>query len=309
MNKILKIAIKAFVGIAILYLLFYKIGWGGIWDALKNLNPWWFIVSLAFLFIHMLLNVVNLLLFVKRFNKPIGFWRMFKYYFMMLMVGLFVPGLFGQLSLIFFLKKEGLSYTESTSVALIDKALMFFIVLFFTSFSLFIFSNILNLTAITVILCFGFLLGIFIVFTNSGHDLVKIFMPKKIFSKIETLLKLFLGYKSNKRLLALNISIGFMKWIMRAFYYYFLFVSLGLWVPFVYVITISSIETLIAAIPISLSGLGLRESIGTLLYTQLGFSSSVVMAMYMLALITIYSMGLMSLPFINLDFKKENQNG
>lgn len=298
-KKILFLLSKLVIGISILSFLFYKIGSQDIVEILGSIQFVYLIPSLIFLALNMVLNTFGLKYISKLCDKNIGFGRMFKYYFMMWTISLFVPGLFGQLSLIFFLKKEGMSWNESSAVCILDKAITLSFVLLMAYCGFFLFLPLNQAILLTSIISSISIISVFLLIHFKRNRIISTILPKQVNEGINQLCLISSKYRKNKQILIITILTTISKWVAKSLFIFFIFKSVHQSILWIYILIINSIETLVSSIPITLSGLGLREMTGSILYPKVGGELPKVIGMYLVLLIMTYSIMFIGLFFIN----------
>ena len=87
--------LKLAFGLLILFLLFYKVGFSGIYSSLLTIKIAYLPMVLLFVFITLILGNLNLKILFDGIKHIVGFWKLFKYYMLSWAVGSFVPGKIG----------------------------------------------------------------------------------------------------------------------------------------------------------------------------------------------------------------------
>ena len=306
----MKNSTKIGIGIIILAVLFYSVGIQDIANVLKNFQPAFIPLILAVFIINLLIGAFNLRFLLQQENFNMPFASFSKYFFMNTAVGTLLPGKVGTFAIVFLLKKKGMSYGKGMSVLVIDKIITLAI------------SGIIGVLGISIILKGAFsveasiliLLAIplllFLFFHSSARNFVRKYILRehaKIFTGFSATIKSYL--KNHRSALAINATITVFRTFMGAVLAYLVFLSLGVNISIVTLWAIWGIEFVIALIPITLNGLGTRESAALYLFSILGINSAVVLAKYTINLLLLYGLTLLALYlFDTKKFMKEAQN-
>jgi len=126
------------------------------------------------------------------------------------------------------------------------------------------------------------------------NNKVRQFIRKKILGKRAVIFKGFSKFffdivKKHKIRLLLNILNTFLRITVLSISYYFIFLSLGVELALFSIILVESIISIAIMIPITINGMGVKESIGIFLYGILLVSSEITAARYVLSIILYYS--------------------
>ena len=283
--------IKLLLGFFILFILFYKIGFGKIITTLENIDVFLLFISLIIYLIFFLVGSLNLKILLDGINRKINFLRLTKYYFLSWSIGLLAPGKVGDFSLIYFLKKEDIPIGEGTVIAIIDKIVTIIVLAIITILGFLIFPFFTGVDALKIAILFvGSLLIIALFMTTPGRNFIKKYILRKFATKFTGFSKTFFYFlKKKKAVLSLNFLLTILRVIVTSLIYFVLFISLGQNINLFYVILINSIGTIIALIPITISGLGIREVTAVFLYSQVGINSEITATVYLTLAIFNYS--------------------
>lgn len=296
-------SLKYIFSIAIIAFLIYKTGISSIYSIFKSFNFVYLLIILPLFAIVMLLGVVNIKVLMIPLNREIKFIKLIKYYLLSWSMGLFAPGKVGEFSIAYFLKKHDVHIGEGFALSLIDKLLTFVCLFLLSIFGFFIFLD--KKVVLLIILTVSILLILFITsfyFDRSRNTLRKI-LPNIILINLKGFSKLFKNYlRNHKLLLFTNFMITFLKWIISFIITYFAFSAYNLNVPLITIIIIGSITKIVSMIPISISGLGIKEGTAVYLFGKYGFDQSIVLITYLTLTIINYLTAIMTL----LSIKKED---
>jgi len=167
----LRQGIKIAVGILILGMLYYLVGFANLARELFKIQPA-FIPSIIFWFLAgILLSAVNVFITTRPLRK-ISIRKAVQYYLYSWATGFFGLGKAGELSIIYWLKKENLSTGEATAIAIMDKFITFFTLVLLSAIGIWVF-GIANAWQTIAIAVFLLAIAWFLLFTLSGRGLIK----------------------------------------------------------------------------------------------------------------------------------------
>src|SRR3990167_2477104 len=113
--------IKLLVGVSLLFLLYYKIGFSNIYQTLITIHiPLALAFVIIFYILFFFLGAWNLKILLDPIKK-LSWRKLFEYYCLSWSFGLFVPAKLGEFSLIFLLKKEDIGQGQTMALSVIDK--------------------------------------------------------------------------------------------------------------------------------------------------------------------------------------------
>jgi len=278
----IKKILKLIIGLLLLSLLFYKIGIKDITTTLSKTNP----LILILISIPFILSFVISILKLQTLLKPIAkieFKTLFKPYIKSWAIGKFSPGKIGEFSISYFLKDK-ITVGEGMSISLIDKVSMFITSALIASFGFLIFFGIKEmLYAITfaTILFIGFIIMM-------SSELIRGIIKKYILRKHQTLFKGFSKYffklLKHKEAIFMSSIYSIIKVFTFSGIVYFSYWALGYQINIFTITIIMSIENLIALIPISFDGLGIKQGTGVYLYNLIGISPIITAGRYVITL-------------------------
>lgn len=297
--------LKILVSIVLIYFLIRNIGLEKIWSALKSTNLGILSLVLPLKLFSLLLNGVNITLFLQAVGKRIKFWKIVVWSNLAWSIGLFFPGRFGEFSIVYFLKGEGVEFGESTAVALLDKMTTFFVLSVLSIIGVFYYFDLTQAFWLAGILI-AVLAGSIAIFLNARlRGWVKEYLLRKYSRLFKGFNESFRRILGNKKMLLGNASVTAIKWFFSLFAFQVIFLSLGAEVKVTDVMMISSLATIISLIPISLGGIGLKEYTAVYLFNGLGISPEITFVTYLLNTFINYLFAsgiiLANVPRINLE--------
>jgi len=304
-NEKMKKPLLIIIGLFLLSFLIYKIGIKEITETAKNFNFLFLPLIIVVFLISYILAAINIWVLLRPYKK-ISIAKLIKYVFFILFYSSFTPGKIADFFLIFYLKKDNININKSTIITIFDKSISVIIKsLFGIIGALFILKE-LNLLfiGIPIIMIFLMILLFLILLSKRFRDIIKKLILKKyskIFKGFSKNLKKYI--KNYKKELLYNGLITILKTIFEATLLYLLFLSFGENTNFIKILLIFSLLSVVNFIilPIGISGLGLREALGVIMYSAVGVNSAVVFSSYILRLIIVYLTNLITF----LSYSKE----
>lgn len=307
-HKNVRFIVKLLIGLALLGILTYKIGLKELGVAFSQFN-WLYTIPIAAVYgIQIILGGWRLKVIIKSLKKAIDFWTLCKYHQLSWSIALWIPGKIGEFSIIYLFKNKGIPLGKGSAVTVTEKitSLIALGLIALSGFLLFFtIKEAAVLAGILIILVVGSVAAIM-----NKH--VRLFIRKVILRKYE---KLFSGFHStlkdylkNYWLMFKVTVISLVKWIIASLSVYFAFLGLGVNVPFWIVVVITAMTIIISLIPISISGLGLRESAAVVLYSRLGVEAPAVLVSQIILLGFSYGIGIITVwVFFNEFIKSKSE--
>ncbi len=287
--KKLNFLLRTLLGIVIVLILFYKLDFMKVFEVISKYGIFVvFLVIIKYLF-ETIINSLNYKILLSALGEKISYFRLLKYFLVSYSIGLFSPGKVGDLTIIPLLKKEGIDYGKSALVSIADKLITFVFLVLLSIYGFFLFLPYdyalkisIGLTAFAIIL-------FVVLFSKNAKSFVKKYILRGSAGK-------FAGFSENlsylikhkKNMILLDFILTSIYVFGSAVIVYFTFLYVGISVnPFI-IASISSAGKIISLIPISLSGLGIRESASIYFYSLLGISPVVVGSIYLIDIFVYY---------------------
>lgn len=294
MKKYLAAAIKAAVGIAIISFLAYRIGIQDVFSIIKSTSPLAFLIIAVGYLLNALLNSASFSLILSSIGASAKYKGIFLSFIKSWGIGSILPGKFGDLSVVYFLKKQGVKAKDSSAMYAIDKMVvfLFFVIIAMVTAKLFLPSNALYiLAAFLFVAVVGFLL-----FLKFGKAVIG-----KIFGKYTHYIEAFHGNiqlaAKKPLLLFVLFVISALRWIVLSFSMWLLLSMANEHVLFIYVFLFSVTANILALLPVTISGIGLKEAAFVYLYALVGASTSIVLAVSIVYSLTTIILALLAVIF------------
>ncbi len=292
MKKYIKQILKLVVSISLISILFYKVGFKEVYENLMMVNPLYLILMIFVFFMGFLIASVSIkILLLPLKVRRLGLKKLVWYSMLTYAISRFIPGRIGDLSLVYFLKKEDIPIGKASAIVLMDRIIVFFVHFILASFGFFIFFPSIVAIRLTCISILIFVVLIFLIIWKKGRDIVKKYILRKYSNMFAGFYRTFSSYfKYYKHLLLVNIILAFVKIFFFGLVIYLAFFAINqqINVSILTIMVISSITNLLSLIPITLSGLGVRETSAVFMFSGLGILPEFTMSAYLILLFIRY---------------------
>ena len=297
MNKKTTKLIKFIVGPLILIALFYHIGFQEMGRLLQQVDFIYALLAFVVFIVSVLVASLNLKLMLNAV-KNIAWKPFLTYYLLSRVSALFLPGRLGDFSITYFLKKENIGYGEGIAAVGVDKIVTIFCSIIVGLLGLhFIFgSN--DVGTIIMYLVIAGVIGLLSTTKISRH-LIKKYILRRFAPKLQGFSKTLFSYaKEHRGLVAFNIIVTFIRMFVIALAAQLMFKAVGASLPIIVLFLIGGIETMSTLIPVTINGLGIKQSVGVYFFNLLGITPEVVGTRYLIGLIIQYLFGFITIMFI-----------
>ncbi|MDD5446423.1 MAG: lysylphosphatidylglycerol synthase domain-containing protein, partial [Methanocellales archaeon] len=154
---------RIFIGVSILSLLILKLGVAEVLGVISNMNLYIVLLVLfSSLFIYFLASI-NIKILINGLGEKISAFDSFKYYLPSYTLGLLTPGKVGNLSLLYFFKKNEISYGKTLAVLVLDKLITYVVLSVIAIYGFFIFFEREAALQVTFYLILLLLLGVLLI--------------------------------------------------------------------------------------------------------------------------------------------------
>ena len=286
------LVLQALLGIAILVLLFWQVGWQDFLGAIVNIEITLFILALVFYAIDNLVLAFRYHFVLKYMDIKVPFLQVFLCHLGGMLYSDVTPGRVGYFTVPYFLKKRAnVPYSSSLSAIIGLQSLEFFIKVFGCGVGLvFIGFNIENQILFIILLVgtiFLFIVAVIlgiIVWSEKAEGLVQWLCKIPLIGKIlAKLLPKFSDFQQQgqkiKPVIPHAIVFTSVSWLLKGLQWYLIALSLNITgISYFGFVMIHPLLTALSFVPITPAGLGLQESgiviIFTLVFGQEAASSS-----------------------------------
>jgi len=298
----MKLWLKLSISFALLFFIFNKIGFRDVLETVTKAK-WIYLIVAILIYIAALVIDSYVFHILLKENKKVPFTQMISLYIYSWSVGMLLPGRTGDLIIIPFLKKRGVTIGESLAAIILNRltSVILIIIIAFLGVYIFFRDDFLGIS-LTVILLVS--MGLFILF----HGKSRLFIEKRIlrsyahyFTGFSKNLKSYFGPKA--KLLLLNILLTSFKILIGGFVPFLIFKSLGISIDFFILVIIFNTVTLFSFVPFTLSGLGLRESAIWFLLVKIGIPSEIVGSAILLSIAMTYLLGFVFSIMLKVDYR------
>lgn len=273
--------IKILVTLALIIFLFYKIGINNILSTLSNTSLFillvCFIISIGSYFITPLIYFI----FINNLNFKIKFKFIFTDIIKTNVLTVFTPARIGQLYIIKLLQSREIPTGIGTSVFIVYKLLNYLIISTIGLLGIFFLFHQKN-----ILICISIIIGLVLfvlisIISDSIRERIKTVINNKILDKFKGFSKNFkmLIFKNNTKLLQ-AVALNLFNRFLIALIFFLLFNAYNNPVKITKILLISNIVEIIAAIPLSLNGLGIREGAGIYFYGLMGITNSAILSTF-----------------------------
>ncbi|MDP3918837.1 MAG: lysylphosphatidylglycerol synthase transmembrane domain-containing protein [Nanoarchaeota archaeon] len=300
--KILKTTFKVLISLSIIVFLFTKINPTDFIAALKTFDIYFFLLLLPPYLLALIFGGAALKsLFREKSLEKGYYWTYIKAWFL----GFITPGRVGEFSIMYFLRKKGISLSRIIMAYFLDKAISFSILFIIAAISLYFLIEDITLLKIELIIFILIITSLLLIINKNSRKIIRNFSKKFKIKRLDLILERFSDIIKNKKGIFNNFILNFSKWITAAFFMYIIFLGFDIHYPFLIIFAVTSIERIVSYLPISIGGLGVREITAVYLYGSQGIPSEIVLSVYAITYLTniIVISGLFGL---SLFIKKKN---
>ncbi len=305
-QKNISMLIKITISLLILSIIFYKIGIGNIYTRLISNSPIIIFTIILLLLINFLIDAFNFLLLLKALKVKIKYLKIFTYVLITAVFGALIPGKMGQFVMAYYLKKEKIKMGKSLAIIIIDKIISLIVLISIAIFAIFsLFKDITNISIIIILL----ILILLIIFVISAKKIKQLIVGKLSYRFRDNLKGLsnnfFILFKKHKKYLIINFILTVIKSFITGYQLYFYLHLNNKTIELIKIVYVNAITSLSTFIPITISGLGLREGTGIFLLKHLGIDSQLSIGFYIIWIFVYYSFAL-GLYLLLSQYKKNN---
>lgn len=300
--------LRILISVTILVILIYKIGVKRILQTISQFDVIYLIPILIVTLLANLFGTYKFMLLLKSVKIKISFLKLYHLNFLSWCLSLFMPGRTGELFLIYFLKNENVKLGVGSALVIMDKLIGIIITFILAVVGMFLFFSVTQSLKITLIFLIGLVILIYMIFSNFGRSVIRKLVLRRWESKFAGFSKtLFLLMKEHKSVIVHNFILSLIKWILSSFVLYILFSSFEQKVPLLTVILATATLAIISLIPMTINGLGIKESVGVFLFKLVGVPFLVTSSVMVISLIISYTIALVYL-ILSLNIKSLSLN-
>jgi len=271
-----------FIGIIIFIVILTRIDVKEVIKIWGRLNIFYAALPVFFTFLHLFFAVFRWRILLKAQRIELGWKEAFLIYTSGLFWGLATPGRIGEFSKVFYLKEKGYSLGKSLPNIVIDRFLDVLLLFLVAYFGMVYLSHIFARAIVIII-------SLWLFFQKEIRNKIM----RKIFNRIiplrmkaearqqyQTFCSELKDLDRNKLLEAILIT-GII-WLFQFVLIYILAGALGITIPFLSLSIFYVIAALVAAVPISVAGIGTRDLVLILLFAQVGLNRNLAISFSLL---------------------------
>jgi glycosyltransferase 2 family protein len=314
MKKWLQFIIKIVVSIVLLVYLFHKIDFSGLKSSLASAHWGYIIFALGLYIAGQILNSYKWALLIKTKDAIIPFSKLVSYYFIGMFFNLGLPSIVGgDIPRGYYLYKDyggsskpgqetaGLTVVESLSTVMMQRITGLFALIIIASITYFFFFYHNPVLSIAVRNYLTTLFGVLLIGTAISIGIMLIFKPKTLEkleskSQLKIVLNDFGSYLHHPRLFSYVILLSFIFQLLNIFVNIIIGAALNVSIPFSYYYVAMPIIALLAAIPLSFNGIGVRENAYVFFLGLVGIDKSVAFSFALLWLFIVIISSLLGGP-------------
>ncbi len=278
------------IGIVLFVYILIRINVFEVINEIKNADLFFLFIAFVFVFIAMLIQTFKWFAIAIFQDIKVPFIEAFKINLISNFYGLVTPSKIGTVVRAEYLKKYTGNIGKGLSNFVLDKMLDISSVVFMAILFSFVFGDKLDLPIwIFFIIFLGFVFStLFFISKKRSRFVLKIFhrkfVPKKMKDKAKVTFDSFYENIPKKRYFIMFFLLNLITWIVLYSISYFVGLSLGIKLPFIYYLAIYPIATLVTMIPISINGLGTQEATLISLFALFGVEAAKVFSMSIISL-------------------------
>lgn len=261
--------LQIFGGLLAFTIFFWKLPLGDCWRAMQNADALPLFLAAISLFGVYFWTWLGHSYLVRALGKPQPLVWFFRVMLLSQVLGMFAPGKIGDLSIAWFLRKRGLTYGEGLAIGVYYKMVALAAASWFSMLAIFQPRSWLE----SVIFIWALPLGLVAVSKALGRWIIPNlarFMPHSRLVKESQAFGHAWHVLSDLKTTAGSLLLALLKSLIMTLVPWLILRALGHPVAFATTLALSSLTQLAATIPISPSGLGVRELSGTILFSKIG---------------------------------------
>jgi len=279
------------VGVALFVYLLMKVGIGDIFLIIAKANFFYIILTILFIILVVFFQAAKWNAILKKQKIRLKFWDVIKVQLISIFYGTVTPARVGSFIKIAYLQERLKNFGKSASSVVIDRAFDMLTVLIFAGIGTLILINQLPKMAIFIfsVLAASMIFLMLIISKKNGQRIIRFFyeklLPKSIKAKTRDGFNEFYSSIPKKRHLIFPFILNIITWMVIYTQIFFVAKAINMQVSYFTIIFMVPIATIIAEIPISIGGLGIREASLIGLLGVFGVPAKTVMSMSIITLV------------------------
>ncbi|MBI2139342.1 flippase-like domain-containing protein [Candidatus Woesearchaeota archaeon] len=296
----MKLWIKLTVSAALLAFFFFKVGAAEVLEILGKGDLLLLFLAAAAIIATLLIDGMSLFVLVSQFPK-VSLKGTIQGYLYSWSAGLLLPGRAGDLIIIPYFRKRGLTIGESLAAIITNKITSLFFTLLIAIIGAYLFLPGQAL-GLFFLLAAALALGGFFLASEKARKFVRKRLLGKYDAQFTGFYRTLKGYFTvGRKALALNLIFTASKIAVGGLVPLLLFYAIGGKAPFFMLVVVFNTATLLSFVPFTLSGLGLRESALFVMLTSLHIDPSTAGTVIALMTALAYGLGAVMSAVLRLD--------
>lgn len=285
MNKTFQTALKIAVSGLLLWYIISRITLEAVAEALKSADIKYALPIVAVFLLSFAIKAVNYRLLTAAVKK-ISFIKLLKISIFSWAAGMFAPGKLGEFSAIYFLKSEGVPLGAATAASILDKLITVSALTVIAAIGLLTYVGTAAALKMTAAAAVAVAAVVVLIVSPQSRLLIRKFILRKYESKFAGFSNCFFGYVREKKLLILcNCGLALLWAYVSAVMIWLGLLSVGIKVPVMAILLINSASIIVSILPVTVGGLGARETAAVLLFEKAGFAAAPVLGGYLVVTI------------------------
>ncbi len=278
-----------FVGVVILFLCLYRIGFTGILSSFSELRPIFLVMSGIILALWVVLGAMNMMVMLRPLvKKPFG--EIIGLYCKANMVALMIPGQVGDAVIVSFFRKYSVPISQGATIFGIDKFISTFWYGVMTSLGIYLLKNkipwqaaVPRIGKVGILIIAGCLV---VMFALAAYGILQ---HSHIGQRVKNWISLSFQYiKVGRHAILFDFCVTFFRTLVLGCAYWFAIGAYGPPSSFVYTLCLPIMSALVAYLPISFNGLGMVEISLVFLFGKIGMKpAQIISAALTLRLMTV----------------------
>ena len=281
------------IGIGIFVYLLFKLNISNIFKEVSNADVRFLLIALFFVFISFFTSTLKWFIIARKQKINVPFYEAFKINVISGFYGFVTPSRLGSIIRVEYLKRFnknrlGKGISNYIIEKILDVSSLFLLVLI----SSFVLRDMLSITYFHYALA-GLLIVLFFVFVfrdeERSRNILRFFyfkfLPKKIKETAKDGFYSFYEDMPERKYFVLFSIFNIINWLILYSIFFFIALSVGIKIPFIYFLLFMPITTFVGQIPITINGLGTREAVMISLFGFLGINATKIFSMSLINLV------------------------
>jgi uncharacterized protein (TIRG00374 family) len=263
--------------------LIYYLGPSNLILAFEKANYLYWIPAILIFLITLEMGALNLYFLISRLNPQIKHKEIRKMFLVSALLGLITPGKVGEFAIVKYLKRYNITYGQSINIPIIDKLITIVVLGIFAAIGFFKYFELKAALIITIMILIIVILIIFLMMNSRSRKFIRRYILQKHEDKFKgfyATLRYFLV--EQKKYLTLNLINTLLRNILTSIVILILFRSFGASPSLFSVILIFSATTIISNIPISISGIGIKEGAAAAMFSLVKIEPIITVSTYLI---------------------------